>query len=215
MNEKAKKILMWILDLGINVIVIFILVMVMQKWIVAPFDVYGPSMCNTLNFLNNQCQSAYGDKIILNEAGYLFGSPERGDIVVFKPTKDSEKYFIKRVIGLPGETVSLKDGKVYVTSVDGKTFELIEGYLNDKNKNNTQPFFNDLDTFKVSEGHYFLMGDNRWESTDGRSCFASTISSECRKNPDKTLVDRKDIRGKAVLVWWPVSEMRILHNPTY
>ncbi|MFA6991726.1 MAG: signal peptidase I [Candidatus Gracilibacteria bacterium] len=215
MKEKSKKILLWIADFLVNLIVIFILVMILQKWIVAPFDVYGPSMCNTLNFLDKKCSNEYGEKIILNEAVYLFGKPERGDIVVFKPTKDSDKYFIKRVIGLPNETVTLKDGRVYITDKDGKTFELEEEYLNDRNRNHTDPFWVDLDTFEIPEGHYFMMGDNRAESTDSRSCFSSTISSECKKNRDKTVVKEEDIRGKAIVVWWPFSSMRILHHPEY
>lgn len=215
MNTKAKKVLLWILDLGINVVIIFGLVMILQTWIVAPFDVYGPSMCNSLNFLNDKCQNAYGEKIILNEAVYLFGKPERGDIVVFKPTDDSDKYFIKRIIGLPGEIVNIKEGKVYITDTKGTTFELKEDYLNDTNKNNTDTYFSDLSTFEVPEGEYFMLGDNRIESTDSRSCFASVISSECRKQKDKAFVKEENIRGKASIVWWPLNSIRILHQPEY
>ena len=105
MKEKTKKVLLWLLDLIINIGIIFVLVLVIQKWIIAPFDVSGASMCDTLNLINNECHNCYGEKIIINEAVYLFNEPERGDIVVFKVPNSEEKYFIKRIIGLPGETV--------------------------------------------------------------------------------------------------------------
>ena len=64
MKEKTKKILLWILDLGINLVIIFALVVVIQKWFVAPFDVSGASMCSTLNVIDGNCVNSYGEKII-------------------------------------------------------------------------------------------------------------------------------------------------------
>lgn len=216
-NFKKSKwggIIFWVLDLVLNIVVIFALVFIIQTWLVAPFDVYGPSMCDTLNNIKGKCQGEYGEKIILNEIPYMYSNPQRGDIVVFKPFKDSEKYFIKRVIGLPGETVTIKDGEVYVTK-NGNTVKLEENYLNDKNKGKTQTYFADLNTFNVPEGKYFLMGDNRMASTDSRSCFAASISSECKNNPENAFVEKKLIRGKAVLVWWPIQDFRIIHHYEY
>lgn len=215
-KTKIRKVLLWILDLAINIGVIFILVLVIQKWLIAPFDISGSSMCDTLNNISNECVNDYGEKIIINEATYLFNKPQRGDIVVFKTDASGDKYFIKRVIGLPGETIELKDGYVYLTKVGETTSaKLEENYLNEANKGNTKPYFSDMKVFNVPEDHYFLLGDNRKESTDARSCFESMINDSCRQNKDLSYVDIKAIRGKAWIVWWPLQDIRILHNPVY
>lgn len=219
MKEKTKKILLWLLDLGINIAIIFVLVIVIQKWIIAPFDVSGASMCDTLNNISGKCTNSYGEKIIINEALYLFNTPERGDIVVFKTHEDDsseERYFIKRVIGLPGDTVEIKGGYVYLTPKGSKDqVKLNEDYLNVNNNGNTKSFFSGFNVFNVPEGKYFVLGDNRQASTDSRSCFKSNISISCKDHPEEAFVERKVIRGKAWVVWWPLKSIRLLGHHEY
>ncbi|MFH1533608.1 MAG: signal peptidase I [Nitrospirota bacterium] len=216
MNVKVKKVLLWFLDLGINIAIIFGLVLIIQKWFIAPFDVSGASMCNTLNYIDGECENSYGEKIIINEATYLFTSPQRGEIVVFKADEGEDKYYIKRIIGLPGETVEVKNGNVYITEV-GKTesYTLLEEYLSPENKGNTKSYFKNFSVFNVPAEHYFVLGDNRQLSTDSRSCFNSYIAESCKNSPEKAYVSVDLIRGKAWIVWWPFSKIRLIDNPDY
>ncbi len=218
MKEKAKRILLWILDLAVNLGVILILVLIIQKWIIAPFDVSGASMCDTLNNIKAKCANGFGEKIIINEALYLFNKPERGDIVVFKVDEgeSDEKYFIKRIIGLPGDAIEIKGGDVYLTPKGSKEkVKLNETYLNVNNNGLTKSYFSGFNNFKVPEDHYFVLGDNRQASTDSRSCFKSNISITCKDHPEEAYIKREAIRGRAWVVWWPLQNIRTLNHPDY
>ena len=217
MKNNRKKIFLWILDGVINLATILILVVVIQKWIIAPFDVHGSSMCDTLNKINERCSTTVGEKIIINEALYLFNDPERGDIVVFKTEDSEDKFYIKRVIGLPGETIKITEGEVYLTKTDGEEIMLDETYLNSDNKGNTKVNYTNISEFNVPAEHYFLLGDNRGASTDSRTCFSSQGSSlsECKKNQEKAFVHKDYIRGKAAVVWWPLQNIRLIKDYQY
>ncbi len=211
MKLNPTNIALWFLDIGINVAIIFGLVFAIQSWIIAPFDVSGASMCNTFNYIDNKCETNFGEKIIINEATYLFNEPKRGEVVVFKTPNTDEKYLIKRIIGLPGETVEIRDGKIYIREENSLEYnELKESYLNEDNFENTEPYFSNLTTFKVPENSYFMLGDNRKSSTDSRSCFSSTIDIDCVQTPEKSFVSKEYIRGRAWIVWWPLSNLRIV-----
>jgi len=159
-----------------------------------------------------------GEYIIVNKFSYFdfFGwsvsDYERGDIVVFIPPEGDEgEYFIKRIVGLPGETVELLDGEVYVYNdeyPDG--FKLDEQYLNESNYGKTYPFTTTLTEFYVEEETYFVMGDNRRASSDSRRCFGNVDCDE-----EKALLDEELIEGKGWLVLWPLDRMRILKDYEY
>lgn len=97
-----------------------------------------------------------GSRIIINRLAYLTENPERGDVISFWYPDDEEKNFLKRVIGLPGETIEGKEGKIYI---DGK--ELTESYIK-------EVCYEDFGPYKVPEESYFVMGDNRNHSKDSR-----------------------------------------------
>ena len=101
-------------------------------------------MCDTFNYFDGSCNTGYGEYIIVNKFGYQnflgwqVGLPQRGDVIVFHPPHNDTEFFIKRIIGLPGETVKIIDNKIFIFNSefpDG--FELDEIYLNARNEDNT------------------------------------------------------------------------------
>lgn len=118
----------------------------------------------------------------------------RGDVIVFKAPTDADKDFIKRVIGLPGDTVLVQDGYVYV---NGKQVHE-EKYLDDDIRTYGGSYIADGETIKVPEGQYIVMGDNRPFSSDSREW-----------GPLK----KDDIIGKSFFVYWPLDNMRLVTNP--
>ena len=102
------------------------------------------------------------DRIIASRLAYINDDPERYDVVIFKYPDDESQYFVKRVIGLPGETVEIVKGIVYVTKTDGEMIQLDDSFVT-----NCTPTGN-FGPYQVPENCYFMMGDNRNSSWDSR-----------------------------------------------
>lgn len=129
-----------------------IIVVPIRFFVASPFIINGSSMDPTFNT---------GNYIIVDRISYTFSAPERGDVIVFKYPRDPSKYFIKRIIGLPGETVELHNGAVTIkNSSNPEGFTLAENYV-------AHPK-NDTMTIRLSNQEYFVMGDNRAASSDSR-----------------------------------------------
>lgn len=133
-------------------LVALIIVVPVRLFVAQPFIVSGASMDPTF---------ATGQYLIVDELSYHFEAPSRGDVIIFRYPKDPSQFFIKRIIGLPGETVQIKDGEVYVTTVSGTTIHLTEPYVTNKGNGPDQ-------TTVLDQNSYFVMGDNRPESSDSR-----------------------------------------------
>jgi len=173
-------------------------------------------MCNNLNFIKEECVKEYGEKIIINKAGYYVSEPGRGDIVIFTPKTSAEKYFIKRIIGLPGETVEILNGEVYITNDHNPTgTKLEETYLNESNKGHTQSFSSGNKVFHVPEGEYFVLGDNRGASTDSRTCFNNPYGGGCKNGTEEAFVPKSSLEGRAWVAWWPIPNMRTIDKIEY
>ena len=111
-----------------------------------------------------------GDDMLGFRLAYLFSEPERGDIIIFRFPDDESQKFVKRIIGLPGETVTIKDGYVYIND---STEPLMELYLKEEWVRGTGPY-----TFEVPQDSYFVMGDNRNHSTDSRDSMVGMVPVE-------------------------------------
>ena len=168
---------------------IYLLCVLRAVWIVITFvgqrtEVEGASMENTLH---------NGDNLIVDKLSYRFHDPERFDIIVFPFQYQSNTYYIKRIIGLPGETVQImEDGSIYI---NGEKLE--ESYGREVIKPET--IGRAADPIVLGEDEYFVMGDNRNNSSDSRTDMVGNIK-------------REDIIGKAWLRIWPLSDFGVLKH---
>ena len=179
----------------VEIVKIFLLALVVitpvRVFLFQPFFVQGASMEPTFED---------GQYLIVNELGYKktdlkfatvnpFRDIERSDVVIFRYPNNPKQFFIKRVIGLPGEEVEIRKGKVYIhNEANPKGFELEEDYLGDKVVTMGDG------SYKVQDSEYFVMGDNRSHSSDSRSWGS---------------VGADDIIGKVLIRAWPISEAKI------
>lgn len=167
-------------EVGI-IILIAIAIFVTFKLTIPNYEVRYSSMMPTIE---------PGELIIVNKVSYHFSGPERGDIIVFKPPlpNNTDERFIKRVIALPGDTVEVKDNKVFVNGVP-----LEEEYIMES------PHYTMLPR-AILEGEYFVLGDNRNNSNDSHGGWT---------------VPRKSIIGKAWFVYWPPSKWGVIKHYNY
>ncbi len=155
------------------------LALLIQAFIVRPFIVSGNSMDPDIK-----------DKqyLIIDELSYRFREPERGDVIVFKAPPEPSKYYIKRIIGLPGDTVDIKGSVVTITNTQHpKGFTLSEDFITHKSSDNVH--------ITVPQGEYYVLGDNRSGSYDSRSWGA---------------LPKENIRGRALLRLLPLNAIALL-----
>ena len=170
-EKKTLRFLKEMFDLLANVAITVVILVILKEYVIINAYIPSGSMENTI---------MPKDRVIGNRLAYLFSEPERGDIIIFRYPDDERQLFVKRIIGLPGETVTIEDAKVYIGEV-----LLEEPYLKDEWK-----FDNGDYSFEIPEGSYLVLGDNRNNSKDSRYW----------KN---TYVTEEKILGKAVFCYWP------------
>ncbi len=200
----------------LNIIIIALLVVGIRTFVVAPFQVSGPSMCDTLNVINGECVPTghtVGEFMLINKFSYIIGDPQRGDVIVFKPSHSSQ-FYIKRIIGVPGDKVEIKpDNFVYLTPAGGEEIKLSEPYLNEENYGNTRTARENMRVFNVPEEKYFVMGDNRMHSSDSRHCFSPL--GKCQGDPNDTFLSPDEISGKAFITLWPLKNIKLVKRAEY
>ncbi len=177
------------IDWAITIIGAILIVLALKQWVVNPYRIPSSSMEPTLHCAESAsspgCRAHFSDRVLACRICLDFESPSRGDIIVFKTPPKAEQQcgeggtFVKRLIGLPGETVSEKAGQVYI---DGKALK--EPYVK----------FHDTQTgsWQVPPGKYFFMGDNRAQSCDSRQWGS---------------VPRGNLIGTVFFVYWPPNRI--------
>jgi signal peptidase I len=180
MSDTGKGLLKDLFTLAFLIIVVVIPI---RLFVVSPFVVDGESMRPTFENL---------DYLIVDELVYRLEAPARGDVIVFRYPNNPSVFYIKRIIGLPGETVSIVKGVVTVTQVDGTRLTLAEPYIVNEDATYTK-------STTLGAGEYFVMGDNRPNSSDSRVW---------------GVLPRANIIGRVDLRLLPVNEASFLPGAT-
>lgn len=185
-QTKRKKWKKEIISWAKTLTVILLLVVVVRSFLFTNYIVYGQSMMPTIHDR---------DRVIINKIGYDIGSPERFDLVVFHANESTD--YIKRVIGLPGDSIEYKNDVLYV---NGEAIE--ETYLDNAREKYVDVLYTDDFTLEqlsgmkfVPENHIFVLGDNRRNSVDSRII---------------GFVPIEQVVGKADLCYWPLRDFRKL-----
>lgn len=183
-KTKFKKNMKNLWDLVKFALIAIIIVVPIRMFIAQPFVVSGESMFPTFH---------NGEYLIVDEISYLISTPHRGDVIIFHYPGDTTRFFIKRIIGLPNEEVSIKNGVVTIINKDNPNgFVLTEPYIDEK--------FDTTYDYKTGSGEYFVMGDNRNKSSDSRVWAEPLI----------TKLTNKLIVGRAFLRLFPFSSISYL-----
>lgn len=176
-----------------SIIVAFILAMIIRTFVIQAFKIPSGSMHSTL---------LEGDLILVNK--FIYGAripftdlnlpalrqPQRGDVIVFIYPDSPKKDFIKRLAGLPGETLEIKNGTVFINDKP-----LLDSLFNQRYYYNRGEFGQEGKKIKIPEDNFFVLGDNSASSQDSRYW---------------GFVPRKNILGKALVIYWPLQRIRII-----
>jgi signal peptidase I len=185
-QNKRKAVVKFALELLQILAISLVIILPVRYFLIQPFYVKGASM--EPNFFDHEY-------LIIDELSYRLREPVRGDIVVFKYPKDPKQYFIKRVIGLPGETVEIIDGKIRIYNKEHPN-----GYFLDETGYIDGVFTSSRQIVPLKKDEYYLMGDNRPASLDSR-IFGP--------------VERSHIVGRVLLRGYPVDRWKLFQSFEY
>lgn len=166
----------FIVDTVEAIVTALIIALILRAYVVQTSLVFSGSMIPTMMI---------GDRLVVNKVVFHYRTPNRGEIVLFKSPYKDGKEFVKRLVGLPGETIEVKRGVIY-----------INGRETDFPGVNIQADYDYFGPVTIPADSYFMMGDNRGNSADSRTW---------------GFAPRKDLIGKALFVFWPVNRVQMLH----
>lgn len=174
-KNTQKSLISEIVSFLAPIVIAVIIAILLKTFVFANAVVPTGSMLNTIQ---------EGDRIIASRLAYNTDEPERYDVVIFKFPDNEDKIFVKRIIGLPNETVEIVNGIVYVTKADGETVQLDSSFVTNCHPNG------DYGPYEVPEGCYFMLGDNRNSSEDSRFW-------------NNKFVEKDKILGKVMFRYYP------------
>lgn len=192
MNEKVKAVIKEIFSWIKVIVIAFVVALLLNKFVIVNANVPTGSMESTIQ---------PDDRLIGFRLSYLFSEPQRGDIIIFEYPVSPDEIYIKRIIALPGETMEIKDAKVYI---NGSETPLSEPYLKEE-----WIVENDGLVLTIPEDHYFVMGDNRNNSLDGRYWATEAVMNEMASTLEDAVekkycfVSKDAILGKAIFRYYP------------
>ncbi|MFA5358865.1 MAG: signal peptidase I [Patescibacteria group bacterium] len=186
-NEALHEAFDFAVEIFKIIVISLVIIVPVRYFLIQPFYVKGASM--EPNFYNHEY-------LIIDEISYRFEDPIRGETVIFRPPIAKDDFFIKRIIGLPGEKIEIKDGrvKIFNTQYPNGT------YLDESVYLPLTTYTPGDVTYDLGPGQYFVMGDNRPASLDSRTF---------------GLITRKDIVGRTWLRGWPFNRVMIFSAPQY
>jgi len=187
LEEARPSVGSFVTDL-VKVLVVAVIAMLLFRYFIAePFIVSGASMVPT--YQNKQY-------LVINKLGYRLHKPERGDVIVFRFPQNTKEFFIKRIIGLPGEKVKVENGHVVIYNEEHPAGEVLnEPYLEKQNIT-----FGDSKIVTLGSDEYFVLGDNRSQSSDSRLW---------------GILPANDIVGKVFMRVFPPREFKFITDPVY
>ena len=184
MRNLLKSLWLFFLDFIETIVIALAIFVVVYRFLFQPHQVRGNSMFD--NFHD-------GEYLLTDKIDYRFHQPSRGDVVVFKAPKHEEYDYIKRIVGLPGDQVSIKGGQVLINNE--KLDE--SGYLDPRTITRAGMYAEEGLIITVPIGSYFVMGDNRNNSSDSR---------------DWGPVPIENIVGKAWVRYWPINQLGVVNK---
>lgn len=180
----SRDIIDFLSDIAKIVAISLLIIIPIRYFIVQPFFVRGASMEPTYH---------QGDYLLVDELSYRFTEPKRGEVIIFKFPGNTSQFYIKRIIALPGETVTIKSGKITIkNSENPEGFLLDESYLDESTPGDLE--------INLGPTEYFVLGDNRDASHDSR-----------RWGP----LNKGFIIGRVFVRAWPFSQFDVMHPPQY
>lgn len=183
--EFLRKAYFFLLDIAQTLILAAAAFVVVYMFFFRPFEVKGESMYPNLH------DSEY---LITSIIGLKFKDPKLGEVIVFKAPNDPDRDFIKRVVGIEGDTVAIKDGQVYL---NGNLLDESK-FIKPEVKTYGGSFLREDDRVTVPPNHFFVLGDNRGYSSDSR---------------EWGYVPKENIIGVSVLIYWPSNSVGLIKNP--
>jgi len=194
-NSSIKSVSEFVVDVLETVVIALSIFIIIYLLAFQPHEVNGQSMDGIDNFHNGQL-------ILTDKLSYRFKEPQRGEVIVFKYPLNKSYDYIKRIIGLPGESIMLVDNQIYIYNSEFPEGKIIDEslYIGENVLTQGRAFLEEAQKITISDDSYFVMGDNRPESSDSRTW---------------GFVPRKNIIGRSYFRYWPPNQIGLIKHQSF